>query len=391
MRLTICSFEVPGYGGASTTAYALFQELQKAGANVAFINLVRETDAGLLQDIFGEEYGNPEKLDNVFTCHLAGRLFRTKHANLLSILQRLAPDIVLCCDYIASAIFLGQDYKIALVNYSSGCFQAQTYVRKGEVSDALDLLRFLEYEPHAPKLLPNKFEPYRNAEYDALLKSDLTVTHSPLIQKLLRAFYPRAIGKIYPEVLWKSEIILQSTRIHLSRLSPPVPQFSVREVDLLFVASNWQRIEKNYPLVTRLVEQLGEEHDIHIVGNFPYPLPNATHHGFITSHQELLQLMVNTKTLVCPSLIDAAPGVLWEASVCGCNIVASRNCGNWMICNPDLLVDPFTEARFIETIRHSLNVKIPDKIGLFQKRSLGDDLWQICQHVLLAADSEVIG
>ena len=33
--------------------------------------------------------------------------------------------------------------------------------------------------------------------------------------------------------------------------------------------------------------------------------------------------------------IDAAPGILFEGAVMGCNLVASKNCGNWEVCHPD--------------------------------------------------------
>jgi len=51
----------------------------------------------------------------------------------------------------------------------------------------------------------------------------------------------------------------------------------------------------------------------------------------------VFRLMGNAKTIVSTSRYDAAPGILFEGSVMGCNLVASRNCGNWKICHTELL------------------------------------------------------
>jgi len=39
----------------------------------------------------------------------------------------------------------------------------------------------------------------------------------------------------------------------------------------------------------------------------------------------------------------------------GCNVVASRNCGNWRLCHPDLLLETFTVPEFERRINRSLN------------------------------------
>jgi glycosyltransferase involved in cell wall biosynthesis len=94
--------------------------------------------------------------------------------------------------------------------------------------------------------------------------------------------------------------------------------------------------------------------NIHIVGEIQDTPASAVHHGLVTRRQDLFALLGRAKTLVCPSILDAAPGILFEACALGCNVVASKNCGNWRVCNENLLVDPFTLNGFVEKIRVSL-------------------------------------
>ena len=79
----------------------------------------------------------------------------------------------------------------------------------------------------------------------------------------------------------------------------------------------------------------------------------------------------------------------WQASLCCGNIIAAKRCGNWMICVPNLLLDPFHEIGAIEATHRLLMAKTLDKISLFQQAAMGIECWQICQHVLLTADTDL--
>jgi glycosyltransferase involved in cell wall biosynthesis len=140
--------------------------------------------------------------------------------------------------------------------------------------------------------------------------------------------------------------------------------FEQREIDALFVASSWNRPEKNFPLVEEIAAR-ARNCTVHIVGEVERQVPYAIHHGLVAEREELFSLMGNAKTVVCPSTFDAAPGILFEASAMGCNVVASRNCGNWRLCHKELLVEPFSAAQFLQKIRYSLSRKYEDNMRLF--------------------------
>jgi hypothetical protein len=68
---------------------------------------------------------------------------------------------------------------------------------------------------------------------------------------------------------------------------------------------------------------------------------------------------------VSTSILDAAPGILFEGAVMGCNLVASPNCGNWKICHPELLVTDYRAEVFCNRIERSVAKKYPDNLDGF--------------------------
>src|SRR6476660_8720871 len=106
---------------------------------------------------------------------------------------------------------------------------------------------------------------------------------------------------------------------------------------------------------------------IHIVGEVPVRQkpPAARYHGLLTDRDALFQLRGRAKAVASPSVYDSAPGILFEAAAMGCNIVASKNCGNWMICHDELLVEPFDIKTFATAIRRSVTRKYEDQMQFF--------------------------
>src|SRR5574341_2562582 len=69
-RVLLGCYEVPGWGGAATSHYQLFERMQSDGWDVAYVNLVSDKDAAFLRPLFGQRFGNPRGLANVQTCVL---------------------------------------------------------------------------------------------------------------------------------------------------------------------------------------------------------------------------------------------------------------------------------------------------------------------------------
>jgi glycosyltransferase involved in cell wall biosynthesis len=351
-KILLGCYEVPGYGGASTASYKLFELMQKDGLDVHFLNVIDEQDADYFGYAFGENLGNPKLLDNVHNCVLNSPLF-TPHPELDALLSDLSPDTLLGIGYIAAYLLKQAAPKKRLIFLTAGCEQAKKCI--ATKSDALSVSKYIRGAKGPPVV-------FHKLEKETVALSDLVITHSDMIGFFYQYFFPNQSGQIYPDVIWFAEWIYKEA-LDYSGLQKP---FHERDIDVIFVASSWSRPEKNYNFVKKIASQC-KDLNIHVVGETEKKLPHAEYHGLVTGREELFALMGRSKAIICPSLFDAAPGILFEASAMGCNIIASKNCGNWQICNEALLVDPFNLNNFLEKISLSLSKKYEDNIDYFMK------------------------
>jgi glycosyltransferase involved in cell wall biosynthesis len=348
-RVLIACFETPGHGGAGTAAYDLFEQAQRDGAAVSFVNLVDRHTVPFLERTFGPAWGNPAGLRDAHTCVLRGPFSRAQSA-LAELISSIGPAVILAVGYIAALAIKRTSPASAVILLTAGCDQIDRYLPlKGDALGVLDWLR----SGNRPVL-------FNRHERHCVESVDLVIAHSTLVHELLLLFYPTHSGKIYPEVIWMAEWIHGAARRH----GAASRAFDERDMDVLFVASHWSRPEKNLGLVRGIVEAC-RGLAMHIVGASDVHLPGCTHHGFMASRGELFSLMGRSRTVVSPSSWDAAPGILYEASALDCNIVASRNCGNWRICNPDLLVDEMSPAAFATKLRLATESRHADNASLF--------------------------
>lgn len=360
-KLLVACYEVPGFGGASTSAYDLFRTLGEDGFDVEFLNLIEAADREFFEYTFGDRLGNPASLPRVSTYGFTGSL-KDEQPGLRSLIAAMAPDVMLGVGYIAALLLRHSAPERRLAFFTAGSQQAQSAIAWGRAPDAVTLARRIAGVKPTPNITADQ-------EYLAVEAADLVFTHSPMILDFFRHFYRNFEGKLYPSVAWMAEWIHSGALRHAGLTRP----FGEREIDLLFVASSWDRLEKNYPLVRAIVARLPRA-AIHVVGDVTVRLPGVVHHGFVADREAMLALLGNSRALVCPSRIDAAPGILFEASALGCNVVASRNCGNWGLCHPELLVESYGPDEFVERSARALARKFADRMEDFLRPSAYKDL-----------------
>ena len=334
-KILISCFEIPGWGGASTSAYELFAKLQTDGYDVSFINLISENDKFFFETLYNGSLGNPKRLKNVYNCYLSipQYAFQKKLDELVQDIKKTVPK--------------------KLIYLTTGSDQVKNYIRYRRLDNFLYLDKYIRKNNFRIKAVSRE-------ESRAVISSDLIVTHSQMMQDIYRYFYSTIKGKIYSETIWFADWIYKEANNykHLSK------NFSEREIDLIFIASDWKREEKNFKLVKKLIPSF-ENLKVNIVGVASEYIPGVQFSGIVTDREHLFALLGNSKTIVCPSIFDSAPGILFEASALGCNIVTSKNCGNWQICNEELLVDPFTLSEFRNKIILSMDRKYSDNIDFF--------------------------
>src|SRR5215475_9764696 len=92
-RILIGCWEVPGWGGAATCAYLLFEQLQRDGWEVAYVNLIRAADETWLRSLFGDALGNPRALERVYNCRVEDPYVQGQ-PDLAAVARRVAPDVL---------------------------------------------------------------------------------------------------------------------------------------------------------------------------------------------------------------------------------------------------------------------------------------------------------
>ncbi|TMA95562.1 MAG: glycosyltransferase family 4 protein [Deltaproteobacteria bacterium] len=347
-KILLGCFEVPGWGGASTSTYKLFEIMRADGIEVNYVNLIALEDADFFRGLFGDRLGNPKQLPEVWNCFLKEPTYN-RHPELEDRIQGISPDIMVGVGWIAALLMKRAAPDRSLIYVTSGCDQMKAYIEKY----AIDSLSLFSHDCNS-ELWPLVSSPL---EKQAVSLADYIITHSEMNLFLYRYFFPSFAGKIYPRVVWFTEWIYRNASEY-SYLARP---FHQRDIDVLFIASNWRRSEKNYPWVKNVVAS-ATDLKIHIVGAAEQEIPQAINHGPMADRHALFSLLGRAKTIACPSLFDAAPGILFEGSALGCNLVASKNCGNWSLCNQSLLADPFSHQVFLDKIRLSLTGPYQDNI-----------------------------
>ena len=351
-RVLMGCYEVPGWGGANTSAYSLFERMQQDGLDVHYLNIVDVQDAVFLRYLYGETCGNPKLLDDVHTLVLDESLF-SAHPRLAETIEGLSPDVMVGDGYIAALLMKKAVPKRPLVFYTAGCNQVTSYLAGRRRWGTFSLDEFLQHARGGTRV-------FHAREKEASELADLIVTHAEMIRELCEVLFPYQRGKVLPGIMWRAELIAQDAAQYAD-LSVP---FSGRDIDVIFVANSWLRAEKNYKLVRKIASKCRHLR-VHVIGEVEKRLPGTTHHGLITRRQDLFALLGRAKAIVSPSLFDAAPGILWEGSAMGCNVIAAKNCGNWMLCNEQLLVHRYSANNFLDKISLSMAGKMEDNMDYF--------------------------
>ena len=345
-------YEVPGYGGAATASYRLFQNLQRDGLDVSYMNLIDEEDADYFRYRFGEDAGNPRRLANVANCVLTEALF-APHPGLAQMIEEIDPALLLADDYIAALLMKRAAPGRQLIFMTAGMAQVVSYLQQRTRRPRFSREEFLRAARGGLKV-------FHAREREAVESADLIVTHSDLIRDLVIELFPQSRGKVYSRVIWRAEWIVEDAQAYAA----PARPFAERDIDVIFIASSWGRPDKNFPLLKQIVSRCRDLR-IHVAGEMAKALPGAHCHGLVADRRELFTLLGRSKVMVSPSGFDPAPGILWEASAMGCNVIASKGCGNWMLCNAELLAEPGQPDDFGAKIRRALGEKFEDNMQFF--------------------------
>lgn len=346
-RILLACYDAPGWGGAATVAYLLFERMQRDGFDVAYLSLIGARDGAFLRSRFGDQFANPRSLHNVHTCTLDDPLWRS-HDAVADLVAALSPDILVGYGFIAAWLVRQAAAGVPVVFLPAGSRALQQLIEEGAVGD------FMGFQRSVGRGLTFLVS-HRDRERQIVETCDLIVTHSPIVQFAFAHFFPTSVGKIYANLISVADFVYAEAEAFSACKRP----FAQRDIDVICIANSWRRPIKNFALVQKIAARCAGL-SVHIVGEVDQPPATVHSHGVVARRADVYALLGRSKTIVCPSLLDAAPGVLFEASAMGCNVVASPDCGNWQLCNEQPLAPRCTQDAFLGKIELAMADVYPD-------------------------------
>jgi len=368
-RILVTAYEIPGFGGASTSAYSLFARMRRDGIDTHYANLIESNDIPFYRRRFGERFGNPKALPDVHDVTVAGALFHA-HATVAELIANVAPDVVLAKGTIAADLIGAVKPAMPLVHLVAGWPETSEVSANRPIADGAAL-------PERPLRSARRPTICKPQEARSFAASDLAITSTQLVKDLYERVLPPSLStRIYSEPLSTAEwVVSDALEVRAPRI-----EYAARPIDILFVASSWTRWEKNLPMVRAIAQRLSHLR-VHVVGECPRSVAGAVHHGLVSDRRRLLGLMGQAKAVVVPSLLDANPGVLFEAAAMDANVVASKCCGNWMLCNESLLVERPEGDAFVAAAARAAAGRVPDHLDRFLAARDYDKLLAVCDTV----------
>jgi glycosyltransferase involved in cell wall biosynthesis len=364
-RVLVCCFEIPTQGGAATSAYALFAKMKRDGVDAHYVNIVERTDVPYYLWTYGPGFGNPAALPDVHTC-IVEWPFAGPQPALAATIDRIAPAVIVARGYIATLFAKRAAPERPVVFSTAGSRQAEFLIAEGRVTQAIDLPTLLPPTCRLPAAAPGN----EGAAFDA---ADLILANSDLVGDTIRAFFALERScKVHAEVVWSAEWVVDAVAESGVRPKP----FTERAIDVLVCATSWSRAEKNLPALRRIVARC-DGLRVAIVGDCPDAVPGAERLGYVEDRTAMFTLMADTKVVASVSLVDACPTTLFEAAFLGCNVVATKNCGNWRLCHEALLVDPPDDAAFATAIRRAVEREYANDLDWFLRTRSYERLLEI--------------
>jgi hypothetical protein len=314
VKYLFISYNLPGSGGASTNLYKIYEEFQKIyPCYILFIKSKNEKN-----DIIFES-----KVKNSENIYIIKEKDEKNNKNIINELKdkigktniKIFFKIFKTYSNVIEKYF--NDIKNSeLIYLVSGSYIINKYLDK-YVSNNIDFMIDDSKNVLSKKQIDD--------ELNTLKKIDKIIYNSELTQKIFK----KKIN--YFKVDNTIEDILSNTSlISVNKITECVPKFEERENDVLYVTTTFTRTVKNPNFALDLFnsDKLLDFKKIIIGKKFEYlerELPPNTKH--IEWISDIYSILKNTKLIIIPSIYDSSPNIFYEAIMCGCNVLVSKNVG----------------------------------------------------------------
>ena len=282
---------------------------------------------------------------------------------------------------------IGEIDIIIIKNYKSFVFINKVFKNEKKIFISSGL-RYFTYEVESKNKTSSQLisEKYNSFEYtfDSSILDNNDNFYDNVIKNDL--FLEKYVYENSDKILSNSElttIILKHSNIqnittintsYINYFNQDTINFNDRKYDIIFIAYNLSRKLKNYDLIYNIFSKdifnnkkiiiIGIDDQIKKINK-----ENIIYKGYLNNN-DIIEILKNTKTLICSSYYDSNPNTISEGISCGCNIITSYNVGNSHIIDDELIVKNFFDIdEWINCLNKSLSKKyeikckiIPDKI-----------------------------
>jgi glycosyltransferase involved in cell wall biosynthesis len=334
-KILIVSTQRPYYGGAATNAYALIKHFRGAGYKTA----------GVFFDKTGGSI-DPDRIGGV----IAHKCNKSSKEAVMRVLGG-SPDLIFAKNYAAPRLIKKIFPKSTLVYLVSGSPQ---------------MMKLSARNISANRYLASKDIEVFAGERKAVSISDYVVPNSPIGRRLLVKHYGD-LQKILKPV---------NTSLATNIVTRNI-QFSRRSIDVAFICSNMNRSVKNSALAKDIFSKLNSRSKVAVgVGADMFKGMKNTKYFGLLNNQVIINILSNTKLVICTSYYDASPNIISEALGCGSNILVSKNCG-WSEIYPAKFVckDVYDQKEWVRKA-HSLT-RNNVKFSITQNNMIIADLMRI--------------
>ncbi len=326
-NILVLSTQYPGYGGASTNAYAIIKYLKLEGYNVvgAFIedNIIANVD--------------PDKIGNIFKFSLYS--FTCNNKNKIAEYKKIInnalggdPSLILCKNYIAPYC--------SKILYPS----TRNYYFVSGLCNAIDICTEIPANELVSKDICIS---QSQTELSAIKNSDVIVMNSQLSTKIFYRSYPEYAQKVYPTII--------DTSLYSTILINNETTNAEKIYDFIIVSSILTRKEKNNLFLIEILKN--PKFDIYsklIVGDDNADFVNIPNSAIydLMPHSDLMILLQQTKVLLYPSLYDSNPNTIREAIHNNCLILTTNNIGFYETLPEISVCKSFDESEWIDKSLH---------------------------------------
>jgi hypothetical protein len=339
-NILLVSIDIPYIGGSATNLYNILKYLQN-NKNYNIITIfISNVD---IADYNPLNFKNVHKINFDLTTEIELKKLKEYYIN-----NGVMFKYIFCKNYKIFPYFRNIFYESYIIFSPSGLRMISSST---ENQYLLDLkLNNIYYSKYNTLSLSNNIYKFINdndkfLDIYALKNSDIIIPNSLVTYNVINNIYDNLENLNYS---------INITNINLQNINNN--NFNEREYDIIFIAYNWKRNIKNYKLVIDIINKIEiDPKKIIVIGNEQIKYNKNIVSIDYLENNKINDLLKKCKTLIITSYYDSNPNVLIEGVANGCNIVTTKNVGNYEnIDNRGLVINYNDISEWIKIITNSL-------------------------------------